>query len=276
MSEIDNLPNVDLSSIIDELKPEVKPDEGTPQAQPAQKAEPEELDLGQFKNPKDLLKSYKEIQAAFTRVTQENKTAKQREAELKEQLEMMKPPVQQQQQHQPQQKFDEAFLQDPEGAISQTVQRSIATARIAEVLEDEADKNRDEFNERYAYAQAVAREYPHLATTASGVKKLFQHGDKLRTEQLRKNAGRALESIFGEPLGEEEIARLRTIVKGDKGKQTNTNNNLDAYMPDTSTSTRSGSDADRKPDNALKMKQAVERGDVDGVIKTMFDGLMAE
>jgi Tfp pilus assembly protein PilV len=37
---------------------------------------PEQSNLAQFKTPEDLLKSYKEVQGAFTRTSQENKALK--------------------------------------------------------------------------------------------------------------------------------------------------------------------------------------------------------
>ena len=51
----DGIPDADLSSV---------------------KADLEKQDLGQFTSTEDLLASYKEIQAAFTRVSQENKSLK--------------------------------------------------------------------------------------------------------------------------------------------------------------------------------------------------------
>jgi hypothetical protein len=263
----DALSNLDLSAVTQEL--EVKQDK---EPVKEETKSTEEYDLGQFKNPKDLLKSYKEIQAAFTRVTQENKSTKAQIAELKDQVELSRAAVSRQPQE-PQKRFDEAFVENPEAAIQQQITRTVVTSRIAEVLEEEAEKNRDEFNERYAYAQHVAQQYPQLSVTPAGVKKLFQYGDKLRQDNLKKNASKALESIFGEPLAEEEIAKLRKMVKGDKAIKNN--NQSDAYMPDTSTSNRSGSDSN-KPDSEHKQKEAAEKGDVDGVIDAMFKSILAE
>ena len=48
----------------------------------------DDLDLGQFKNTKDLLKSYKEIQGWATRISQENKAYKDEIAHLKDQVEL--------------------------------------------------------------------------------------------------------------------------------------------------------------------------------------------
>lgn len=263
----DAVSKLDLGVVLNDLQ-ENKP---APTPQPPKSDEP--LDLGQFKNPKDLLKSYKEIQAAFTKVTQENKAAKEQLAQMQEQIELSRynaPPMQEPQFQQQQQ------YSDPDIALQQTIQRSVATQRIAEVLEEEAEANRAEFQERYAYAQMVSKEYPQLSQSARGVKKLFQLGDKLRQENLRKNAGKALEAVFGEPLTEEETNKLRQLVKGDKGiikPQTNINN---AYMPDTSTSTRTGSDLTKTSDAESEMQDAVKKGDVDGTIDALFKGILAE
>ena len=270
--KIEGLPDVDLSAIVADLesnqdkdqKPEVK-DEGKPQ------------DWGQFKNrdgslnQEGLLKSYKEIQAAFTRVSQDNKTTREQLAQMNEQVELARLATIQAPQVNPQ-----------TGEEDETIVK-YTTMRISETLEEEAEKNKDnlgnvnvsEFNERYAYAQAVSRQYPQLARSARGVKKLFELGDKLRTESLKKNAGKALESIFGGPLTEEENARLVKLIKGDKAIQ-KTNNLSNAYMPDTSTSTKSGSDQNQSPNSELQIKESVEKGDVDGVISALFKRQLAE
>lgn len=263
------LPDVDLGPILDDIKAQQE------EKQPTQTAEGQELDLGQFKNPKDLLKSYKEIQAAFTRVTQENKQYKEELPKLKEELEMVRytaPVVQ----SQPQVRQHGEPVFDGGEDIDTRIQKTVAVQRIAEVLEEEAEKNRGEFQERYAYAQMIAREYPQLSSTSRGVKKLFEIGDKRRAEDMRKNAGRALETIFGEPLGEQEIARLKTLVKGN-AQQPNSQSNLNAYMPDTSTSTRTGSDiADQNQKLDLEIRQGADKGDVDGVIAALFKRQLAE
>jgi len=281
-NDLEGIPNVDLTPIINDLqnrgvteKTESKPEHKTEsQHQGAEHQDKEELDLGQFKNPKDLLKSYKEIQAAFTRMSQENKLNKQQLAEMKEAMELAKAAAEQPRYQPPQRKFDEAFVENPEAAIQQQIAQQVVTTRIAEVLEEEADKNKDDFSERYAYAQQVARQYPQLASTPAGVRKLFQFGDKLRQDALKKNASKALESIFGEPLGEEEIVKLRRMVKGDKAIKPN-NNISDAYMPDTSTSTRTGAESDRKT-NETDIDERASKGDVDGTIAAIFNAALAE
>jgi len=167
------------------------------------------------------------------------------------------------------------YGQQVDEPIEAKIDRTVAIREIAGVLEDEADKNRNEFQERYAYAQYVSREYPQLARTPRGVRKLFELGDKLRTENMKRNAGKALESIFGEPLGAEEITRLRTLVKGDKAI-TQQNYQTNAYMPETSTSIKSGSDQNRNPTYEMELKESVEKGDVDGTIAALFKKQMAE
>jgi hypothetical protein len=108
------------------------------------------------------------------------------------------------------------------------------------------------------------------------VKKLFELGDKLMKTQREKNASKALESIFGGPLDEEGINKLRTLVMGDKAIQQNKQFNQNAYMPDTSTSTRSGSEMNRNPNYEVDINESVKKGDVDGVIGAIFKKALAE
>ncbi len=266
--EVKGLPDMDLETI-EMLVKNINVNQDKDQKVETKETKNEGLDLAQFKTPQDLLKSYKEIQAAFTRVTQDNKSTKEQMSQLKDELELSRMSVTQPMQQQ------QGNLDDPEVQLEQRIQRSVATTLIAEVLEEEAGKNKSEFNERYAYAKMVANEYPQLTTTGKGVRKLFELGDKLRSDQLKRSAGKALEAVFGEPLGDEEINKLRMLVKGDKAIKIKTNL-TDAYMPDTSTSTRTGSDTDRKPNLELQIKDSVEKGDVDGVIKGLFKSILAE
>jgi hypothetical protein len=271
--EIKELPNVDLTPILDEIK-ETQKEEAKEER--VEKTDKPRNKYGQF-TKKDggldedgILKSYKEIQGFATKVSQENNQTKEELAQIKEQLELAKyqPPVYQQ----PQQ-----YQQDPAQIDDNNPMKVFGIMRVAEVLEEEKDKNPAEFQNRYAYAQKVSVQYPQLSTSARGVKKLFELGDKLRTEELKQSAGKALESIFGEPLGEEEIARLRTLVKGEKAQvQTQSKNNMNAYMPDTSTHTRTGADQNQNPNFDLKIHESAKKGDVDGVIKSLFSKAMAE
>jgi len=280
--DIDGLPDVDLGPIISDLEN---------QSQDKEPNEPtgdlgKELDLGQFKNPKDMLKSYKEIQGAFTKVSQENKSLKQQAEEarlLKEELARLKEQqdLAQFQPTQPQtaqkQNFDDIWMENPENAISQKVLEQYNIARINEVLQEEDMKNHDEFQERYAYVNMLAQnpQYSHLSNSAAGVKKLFEVGDKLRVERMKANSRKSLEYVFGEPVTDEELAKLKTLVKG-TGTQTKNQTNNDAYMPDTSTSTKTGSEQNQNQQSDAKLQEAVKHGDVDGAIDALFEGILAE
>jgi hypothetical protein len=269
MADDKSIPDVDLTPIKADLEAEV--------------AENTETDLGQFKSAEDLLASYKEIQGAFTRVSQENKSLKdggnpeevQRlQAELnatKEQLELIN--------LQPAQNiatkdFDESWMENPEATIDQRVAKQVALARIDDVLGEEDVKNPEEFQERMAYVNMLASnpQYANLGKTAAGVRRLFKEADKLRGQQLQQNSKKSLEHIFGEPLTDEHLAKLKTMVIGGTKPKTKTN---DAYMPDGSTSTKSGAEADQNQDNSEAIDESVEKGDVDGVLDGMFKDILA-
>ena len=257
-NELKGIPDVDLNPIIDDLEKTIKPE----------KIEPQKQDLGQFKDTDGVLKGYKEVQAFATKVSQENKTLKEQLQSMQEQIELAR--LSSQQTYYPQQ------TQQQEPTLEQNIDRIVAVREIANVLEEEADANRGEFQERYGYAQMVSREYPQLATSRKGVKKLFQLGDKLRQDYLKKNAYKSLESILGSPLGEEEIKKLRTMVMGDKAIPLNKQFNSDAYMPDTSTSTKSGSDQNRNPNFESEIDESVKKGDVEGTIAALLRKQLAE
>jgi hypothetical protein len=245
-----------------------------------------ESDLGQFKTADDLLKSYKEIQGAFTKVSQENADLKKGQGDpaemqrlqtelgsLREQLELanLQPPA-------PvagQKDFDESWMENPEATIDQRVAKQVALARIDDVLAEEDANNPQEFQERMAYVNMLASnpQYANLGKTAAGVKRLFKEADKLRTQQLMSNSKKTLENIFGEPLTDEHLANIKELVIG----KTKTNKNTtDAYMPEGSTSTKSGSDTDQKEDSDTRQRKSVEKGDVDGVLDAIFGDILAE
>jgi len=251
-------------------------EESTPET-----VEAKTLDLGQFKSAEDLLKSYKEIQGAFTKVSQENKTLAEQSGEmqrLKDELDSLKEQQQLasfQTPNQSRQKdFDESWMENPEMTIQQAVTHQVNLSRIEEVIQEEDINNPTEFQERYAYVDALAKnpKYAPLARTAAGVKRLFKEADKLRSQQLISNSRKALEHVFGESLDEEHLANLKKLVFGDKStKQEKTNN--DAYMPDGSTSTKSGSEQNQKKGNSVN--DAVQRGDVDGVLDSVFKDMLS-
>ena len=279
-NDVSGLPDVDLSPVMDQLKTDTSQTTSTPPA--------DDLDLGQFKNPKDMLKSYKEIQAAFTKTTQENKQLREAAAKLdamhaelerlKEERELA---AQSAPQYQPQQSqdFESAWMEDPQRAIDARVAEQVRIARIQDVIAEEEARDRPSFMERSAYAQRLAQDpkYVHLGNSPAGVRKLFEIADKLRVEHAKTSARKSLEHIFGEPLTEEQLANMRKLVIGDRpAGQANNKTNSDAYMPDTSTSTATGADQSTGPDYNSMTNEAAEKGDVDGVIDAMFRGILAE
>lgn len=275
---IAGLPDVDLTGVVNDLE---KTQKETQVSQPQiPDIESDKLWTETFKkNPQNILKSYRELQAAFTKTVQEKKAFEEqamRTKELEEQLEIEKMKVNIPQQSFVPQNFTEDLSNNPELAIEKKVESAVATREIINVLQEEDQKNHTEFQERYAFAQMAKQRYPHLAMTGSGVRKLFEIGDKLREEQLKKNAAKAMEAIFGGPLNEEEISRLVTLVKGKSTipsqKQTQ---NLNAYMPETSTTTKIGSESELKQNIDLEIKKSVQEGDVDGAIAAVFKRQLA-
>jgi hypothetical protein len=255
--------------------------------QQAQQTQPEstqqtqqtpELDLGQFKNPKDLLKSYKEIQGAFTRISQEKKARDKELADLQEQVSIMRLNSQATPPPRPQTKpLNEAIFENPGEVITNIVAQENVKSRIAEILEEEHLKGPDDFQERYAVVNMLSQnpQYVQLCRSGQGVKKLFQIADKFREERIKVNARKALEGIFGEPLDDEAITFLKeTVTKKKSTTQPNTPLG-NAYMPDGSTSTRTGSEPQTRDHDAAQMER-MKRGDVDGVISATFEKVLAE
>jgi hypothetical protein len=236
---------------------------------PAATADKEEFDLAQFKNPKELLKGYKEVQGAFTRTTQENKALKDEIAQIKEQMELMQFSRQPQQQAIPQQQkdFDQMFIENPQAAVEALAQRKaqsmIVQSKIQDVLEEENLKNPAEFHERYQYVSALARQYPQLVTSQAGVRKLFQLADKTREDHQRKQAYDLVTKVFGQDV---DLEKFKQLVKRDQTGQTQSTN---AYMPDTSSGGRNipESNAVNAED---EVSAAVKKGDPDKVIAALF------
>ena len=265
--DVSKIPDVDLSGI-DLTQPE------------------EEKDLAQFKSEQDLLKGYKEIQNAFTRVSQENKELKksggdpdriaemQREMQsLRDEAEMLRLQSQTQNVPSANKSFDESWMESPELAIDQRVAKQVAIARINDVLDEENVKNPLEYAQRYKEADALATQYPALAKTPQGVKKLFKMADEMREKHLKETSKKSLEYLLGENPTEEQLANFKELITGNK-KTTKKSNN-DAYMPDGSTSTKSGADADTDKGSSGKISEAVNKGDVDGVLQEMFKSISA-
>lgn len=226
-------------------------------------------------NTKDLLKSYKEIQGFTTRVSQENKDkAKvieelqtkfnqlQEEAELRRYQAPATP-------HTQQKSFEEMFLDNPEQAITAKAMEIANTQRITEVLEEKRYENPDDFPERMGYVNMLVQnpQYAQLQYSPKGVAKLFEIADKTRAQMLTRKAHESLKVIFGEDV---DLDALKALVKGSGGavppvnqikpQQTFAN----AYMPDTSTSTRTGADLNMNQIETIK-QEALKNGDPSAV-----------
>jgi hypothetical protein len=283
MSEdTNNLPDVDFSALrnmVSEGQEKEEKAEPDTTKTASQVAEAEEFDLGQFKNPKDVLKGYKEIQAFSTKIAQENKELKSQLQSIMEQVELMRyqQPSQPPPQHAGNWDFDKAFIENAGGAVAAvakgvseaTIQQALRTSMIEEVLyEEEAkDKNPDksEFKERYAFAMQLRNQYPNLINSKGGVRKLFELADKTREQYNRGVAERTIKTLVGEDV---DLEKFRAMVKKDGG-QDNSRAKQMAFMPETSGSFRSGSDSGASNvDRAIT--DAVGKGDVDTVIQGLF------
>ena len=226
-------------------------------------------------NTKDLLKSYKEIQGFTTRVSQENKDkAKvieelqtkfnqlQEEAELRRYQAPATP-------HTQQKSFEEMFLDNPEQAITAKAMEIANTQRITEVLEEKRYENPDDFPERMGYVNMLVQnpQYAQLQYSPKGVAKLFEIADKTRAQMLTRKAHESLKVLFGEDF---DIDKLKALARKDGtqtiNNQTTSANPLNAYMPDTGTSTRTGQDVNTSVNELERRKrEAIESGDASAV-----------
>jgi len=166
--------------------------------------------------------------------------------------------------------FDSMFIENPQQAVasvaSKAVQQQMLQARIAEALEEENLKNPAEYQERFFYAQQLSNQYPQLTQSAPGIKKLFEIADKFRKEDYQKKGMAFVKAVIGEDADFEKFKVL--LRKEEAGKLNQTNN---AYMPDTSISSRSRTDTDSpKTGYEAEIRESVAKGDVDSVISNLF------
>jgi hypothetical protein len=250
--------------------------EQTPPVQEGQVKEPmtDEEVLAQFKSTKDLLKSYKEIQGFTTRVSQENKEkAKQIDDlqaklnQLQEELEIRRFQNVPQVEQQPQKTFEQLFIENPEQAIAIKAAEIANQQRIAEVLERKEAESPQEFHELLGYVKTLAQQpkLHQLSYSPKGVEKLFEIAGKVRKDQIARNAQNALKTIFGEDV---DLEKFKAMVK--KDPTTNTTNPpanpLNAYMPNTKTTTRTGADVDTHKNELEQVKnEAIKNGDANKV-----------
>jgi hypothetical protein len=97
------------------------------------------------------------------------------------------------------------------------------------------------------------------------VEKLFEIAGKVRKDQIARNAQNALKTIFGEDV---DLEKFKAMVK--KDPTTNTTNPpanpLNAYMPNTKTTTRTGADVDTHKNELEQVKnEAIKNGDANKV-----------
>lgn len=285
MSDLDGLPKVEG---LENLVKDSITDNGqqTPQQQQVAAPDDGQADadlegiLKNFSTPdgkvrtKDLLKSYKEIQGFTTKVSQENAQYKEEMAKMREQLEVMQFQRQAPQQPQQPQDWNQMFIDNPEQAIAMKANEIATTRMISDVIMEEQLANPQEFNTRLAYVKnlSMTPQLAPLANSAKGVKKLFEIADKQRSTDLQRNAREAAKMLFGEDV---DIEALKAVVKKDKeqsNSQTN-NLNLNAYMPDTSTSNRTGMNMNSaNADIQRQIQEATQKGDVSAVTRLTLMG----
>lgn len=278
--DISGIPDVDLSGVKQEIEEEQHREQD---AQPG---------LAQFKDAESVLQAYKEIQGAFTRVSQENKALKEQigkgggdsekvaqlEAQLnamREEAELMRLQSQPSAQNTRQNRsFDESWMESPEKTIDERVQAQVAIARINDVLLEEEMKNPVEYPQRYREADALATRYPQLAKTPQGVRKLFALADDIRNKSMQEISKKTLGYILGENPTEEKLAKFKKLFETEEDKKTKQDNN--AYMPEGSPSNRSSNADTSAARKQHEINEAARKGDVDGVLSGMFKDILAE
>lgn len=252
----DDLSSVDLDSA---LKNANNPDATGDQTGDA-KGWPDTLTTDETK-----LQSYKAIQGMATQKSQENKALKEelatikREKELGDQTSFV--PGDQTTGHIG--GDGETFDPYNEESFDARAARVATEGRIQEVLAEEDLANPGEFQERYGYVKLLGARYPNLTRSAAGIKKLFQEADKLRVENVKKSADKAMAHLFGRELTEEDKTKLRGIIgEEDTPTQTDTTTKSNAgYMPDSTSSVRTGQDISTKPNLATEIEEAKKAGD---------------
>jgi hypothetical protein len=217
--------------------------------------------LAQFKSTKDLLKSYKEIQGFTTRVSQENKEKAKVIEELNGRLNKLQEEMEirsyqaPQPMNQPQKTFEELFIENPEAAITMKANQIATVQRITEVAQEEYTKNPNEYRAREDWVKRIAQDpkYQHLGQSPQGVRKLFEMADTARKQTLQRTAQESLKVLFGDDV---DIEALKAQFKKKDATPTNPQTNtLNAYMPNTNTSTRTGADISSNMNDLERQKQ---------------------
>jgi vacuolar-type H+-ATPase subunit I/STV1 len=231
-------------------------------------------DTGNQQQIPDIEKSYKEIQGFATRVSQENSELKKALAQLKEQVELVQLQQQPVQRSQPQnagKDFDSLFIENPQQAItavaSQAMQQQLEVSRKADVLQEEYAKNSEEYQERYAYASRLLPQYPQLGSSPAGLRKLFELGDKIRLSEYQRKGMALVKAALGDDV---DIEKFKQLVKSDQAGTTNQTQTNNAYMPDTTMSSRTGTDSGKNVTIDQEIQAGVKSGDMDAVLNVLF------
>lgn len=259
-AELPDVPGLD-DFIKDDIAAPAPPQDKDPQDTPPPPAtDADKGNKDQFGGDYDkLLASYKQIQSFDTKVSQENATLRKEIEEMRERLDLM-PPAGSYPPPDQGQNFDDMYVTDPQEAI----RKEIRVERIQEFLESEQVTSPENFQERLQTATMLKNRYPHLGGSVSGTKKLFEMADKVIEQRTRSLAQKALSSFFGEDF---DIEKMKESFKKEPS-QTQPAQDTNAYMPDTTGATRPGTD---QKDRYVKQREnAVQKGDVDSVLSSLF------
>ncbi len=274
---------------VDQLQQELKDSQTKDSSQTT--TQDDNLIGGTFKGTKELMQGYKDIQGAFTKLTQDTKQKDDTISQLQQQIQDLKrekelntpsPFFMQQDQNQTTTQPSDTFYSGDESAVRQTSAQTYQTMRIAEVLEEEHLKDQPNFMGRYGAVQVLAQQYPHLKSTGAGVRKLFQLADE-QIEKDRKNAAyKGLETLLGRQPTDEDLSKFRQSFGEPQTDQTQTTQMTqttqtkdNAYMPDTTFSSRTGVEQ-TKIDYDAEIEKATAEGDYEKVTQLTFQKAIME
>lgn len=269
-SELDGIPNVDLSPIVNQLRQE------TNEAKPEQK--PAGVESTPFKKEEDLVKGYKEIQGFATKVSQENKALKEEMARLQEERNIAN--IRPVNATPSMGEFDVNTLIDkPREVISSVIQEQLIIKDTAEILEEEINKvngNTVVFQNKYNVVRQISNDprYSHLTKSKAGVRKMFEMAGKYMEQSMKTNARQALETLIGGPVDDEGMAKFSEMIRSKKQQQQTSQQANNAYMPEVTMGTHTVENQKISVDTDIK--NAVDKGDVDAVLQGLFKKALAK
>jgi len=268
MEKVDGLP--DVPGLSDFVKAQDK-DQPQDPPKPPQEDKVEELSdydrqmLERLKNPKDVLKHLKDIQAFTTKLSQDKKTLEAQLAQVqqeKEDLEFGQPaPTPAATYQPPQQEYE-----SQDEYITRMVGERVATERVKEVIEEEYEKNATEFPSRWGMVQMLARKYPTKSNSARGVRELFKKADEEMAKQYKSAALRALEDL-PDDLPPEQAEKVKAKLRKYMGEEKPQPSPSGVYMPETTGATRT----EPRPANFDdEIAKATAEGNADKVAELTF------